>query len=272
MVTYAPFLKWVGGKSRLMPQLDPMFPPGMSRMRHVEVFTGGAAMFFARAPERALLNDINEDLIMTYAMVRDHVEEVIGELYKLAPQHSDEHYYAVREKYNRKRHKEITRAAMFIYLNKTCFNGLFRVNRKGEFNVPMGRYKNPNIVNEDALRRCSEQLKKATLRVGGFEGLLGEINRGDFVYFDPPYEPLSRTASFTSYAQDGFTQADQTRLRDVFAELDRRGAKLMLSNSDVPFIRGLYSRYEVRAVSALRMVNSDATARGPVSEVVVTNY
>jgi DNA adenine methylase len=163
-------------------------------------------------------------------------------------------------------------AAQFIYLNKTCFNGLYRVNRRGEFNVPMGRYTNPNIADGETLMLASAALHKADLRCTPFETLLSEVRPGDFVYMDPPYEPLSRTANFTSYAQDGFTQEKQTDLRNVFRELDRRGAKLMLSNSDVPFIRNLYRGYEIEQVFAPRAVSCDAKSRGPVSEVVVRNY
>jgi DNA adenine methylase len=161
---------------------------------------------------------------------------------------------------------------MFIYLNKTCFNGLHRVNRKGEFNVPVGSYKNPRILNEDALLAASNVLQNADLRCASFDTLLENAKPGDFVYFDPPYEPVSATASFTSYARNGFSQDDQTRLRDVYKALNRRGCKLMLSNSDVPFIRNLYREFNVDTVAAPRAINCDATKRGKVSEVVVRNY
>lgn len=161
---------------------------------------------------------------------------------------------------------------MFIYLNKTCFNGLHRVNRKGEFNVPIGSYKNPNILDERVLRSASAALRDADLRCTGFESLLESAKPGDFVYFDPPYEPVSTTASFTSYARGGFSQKDQTRLRDVYKELDRRGCKLMLSNSDVAFIRDLYCDFRVDTVAAPRAINCNASRRGKVTEVVVRNY
>jgi len=272
-----PFLKWVGGKGKLRHALSALMPAGVELMRHVEPFMGGGAMFFARAPERALLCDINPDLVRTYETVRDHAGELVRELSKLAKQHDKDSYYAVRDRFNQRpprlSHKlEVERAAMFIYLNKTCFNGLYRVNRKGEFNVPMGAYKNPGILDADNLFAASARLARADIRCASFETLLSEARPGDFVYMDPPYEPVSRTANFTSYAQDGFSQADQTRLRDVFRELDRRGAKLMLSNSDVPFIRELYRGFRIDTVMAPRAVSCDASTRGPVQEVVVRNY
>jgi DNA adenine methylase len=160
---------------------------------------------------------------------------------------------------------------MFLYLNKTCFNGLHRVNREGRFNVPAGRYVNPRIVNAEALRAAGRLLRYAELHCESFEVLLSLARPGDFVYLDPPYQPVSSTANFTAYARDGFSLDDQTRLRDVFAELDRRGCKLMLSNSDVPVIHELYKRYRIDKVAALRAVNCDGRNRGRVSEVV-RNY
>jgi len=263
----------VGGKGKLMTQLSPMLPPGAPLMRHVEPFIGGGAMFFARRPERALLCDINPDLIGAYTSVRDNVDAVIRSLQSLARDHNSENYYRVRDRYNEQdRTTSPSRAAMFIYLNKTCFNGLHRVNRKGEFNVPAGRYDDPRILNPEGLRACSAQLSKADLRCQGFESLLESARPGDFVYFDPPYEPVSTTANFTSYAQTGFGRDDQVRLRDVYRELDRRGCRLMLSNSDVPFIRDIYASYNIDVVAAARAVNCNAKNRGKVTEVVVRNY
>ena len=270
----SPFIKWVGGKGRLLTQLLPLLPRGVERMRHVEPFAGGAAMFFSRRPERAMLCDVNEALVETYRMVRDEVDAVIGALEPLAAAHGKEAYYRVRERYNATRHGEHGpgRAAMFIYLNKTCFNGLHRVNKKGEFNVPAGRYKNPRIIDAEGLYAASAELRNAELRNVPFEALLEHARPGDFVYLDPPYEPVSRTASFTSYARDGFSQDDQTRLRDVFDALTRRGCKCMLSNSDVPFIRDLYRKHRIDTIAAPRAINCDASKRGSVTEVVVRNY
>jgi DNA adenine methylase len=242
-------------------------------MRHVEPFVGGGALFFSRRPRRALLTDINPALVGTYAAIRDDLNGVISALRGLAERHSKECYYQVRERYNQgRRVSTATRAAMFIYLNKTCFNGLHRVNRRGEFNVPVGSYKNPRILNEEGLRAASQVLQRAQLECATFEALLEHAKPGDFIYFDPPYEPLSQTASFTSYATEGFSREDQARLRDVYRVLDRRGCKLMLSNSDVPFIRELYSDFKVETVAAPRAINCDAKKRGKVREVVVRNY
>jgi DNA adenine methylase len=269
----APFVKWAGGKGRLLSQLRPLLPSGVEHMRHVEPFVGGGALFFARRPKRALLTDINPELVASYDAIRDEVEGVIQALRALAGRHSKERYYRVREQYNRgQRAPSSTRAAMFIYLNKTCFNGLHRVNRKGQFNVPLGSYKNPRILNEDALRAASQALQGAQLRCAPFEALLESAKPGDFIYFDPPYEPVSPTASFTAYARDGFSTGDQSRLRNVYGELDRRGCKLMLSNSDSPIIRNLYAGFHISTVAAPRAINCDATKRGKVAEIVVRNY
>jgi DNA adenine methylase len=266
-------VKWVGGKGRLLGQLLPMLPAGAETMRHVEPFMGGAAMFFARRPTRALLCDVNPALVATYSAVRDDVDKVIAALGRLAAGHSAERYYDIRQQYNTRRDAPAAeRAAMFIYLNKTCFNGLHRVNRRGDFNVPAGRYKSPRILDEYALRAAARDFGRADLRCQPFEQILSHAKPGDFIYFDPPYEPVSATASFTAYASNGFGREDQVKLRDVFNELDRRGCRLMLSNSDVPFIRQLYRAYKLDIVAAPRAVNCDPTARGLVSEVVVRNY
>jgi DNA adenine methylase len=266
-------VKWVGGKSRILSQLTPLLPKGVELMRHVEPFVGGGALFFARRPERALLSDVNRQLCATYEAVRDDIEGVIAQLRELSASHSAERYYQVRHRYNHAaRISSAERAALFVYLNKTCFNGLHRVNRRGEFNVPAGRYQNPRILDEAALRAASQLLRQAELRCESFESLLSYAKPGDFIYFDPPYEPVSETANFTAYAANGFDRSDQERLRDVFAALDRRRCKLMLSNSDVPFIRDLYRKFRIDVVAAPRAINCDAKRRGLVSEVVVRNY
>ena len=270
-----PIVKWVGGKGRLLAQLGPLLPPAAEERRHVEPFMGGAAMFFARRPQRALLSDVNPELIGVYQAVRDDVEGVITALSRLAAAgHAAEAYYGVRTRYNTERRaSQTSRAAMFLYLNKTCFNGLHRVNRRGEFNVPQGSYKNPRICDEAGLRIASAQLRNAEIRHASFEELVSFVKPGDFVYLDPPYEPVSETANFTAYTEGaGFSRADQTRLRDVVVELDRRGSKIMLSNSDVPFIRELYKEFHIDVVAAARSINCDARGRGMVSEVVVRNY
>lgn len=230
-------------------------------------------MFFRLQPKRALLCDINPSLIMAYKTVRDDVDSIIVHLERLARQHCTENYYRIRKRYNGSvRLSDSERTAMFIYLNKTCFNGLHRVNQKGEFNVPAGRYRNPRILNIETLKAASQLLSRADIRATGFEKLLWTAKPGDFIYFDPPYEPVSSTSNFTAYAQNGFFQEDQVRLRDVFTELDRRRCKLMLSNSDAPFIRNLYKKFRIDRVAALRAINCDGRNRGRVSELIVRNY
>ena len=271
--TPSPFLKWAGGKGRVLPQLQPLLPQGIGRMRHVEPFVGGGALFFSRLPARALLCDINPALIDTYRAVQGDVESVIEHLQHFAAQHSTEFYYLLRRRYNEERDAyPVERAAMFIYLNKTCFNGLHRVNRRGEFNVPAGRYAQPKIVDPAGLRAASAALALAELRCGGFEHLLAWARPGDFIYLDPPYAPRSATSCFTTYAEEGFGNKDQEELSEIYRVLDRRGCKLMLSNSDVPLIRALYANWRIDTIEAARAVNCNAQGRGKVSELVIRNY
>lgn len=269
----APFIKWVGGKGRLLAQFEPLLPSAVEKRRHVEPFIGGGALFFHRQPRAALLSDVNAHLITTYRAIRDDVDAVIRRLARLKKAHTAETYYANRERYNNARSMaDAERAALFIYLNKTCFNGLHRVNQKGHFNVPIGRYTNPRILDEEGLRRASAALQGAELVQQSFEQILRQARPSDFVYFDPPYAPLSETANFTSYAEGGFGLAEQERLRDVFAELDRKRCKVMLSNSDTPLIHELYKGYRIDRVAAPRAINCNAKKRGPITEVVVRNY
>lgn len=271
-----PIIKWVGGKGRLLSQLAMRLPAGADTMRHIEPFAGGAAFFFARRPRAALVCDVNPDLIRMYEAVRENVEDVIKALEPLQANHNEETYYQVREAYNLMRRKErfdtAEHAAFFIYLNKTCFNGLYRVNKKGGFNVPMGRYTNPTILDASNLRKASETLATTELKHQSFTDLVDHTRSGDFVYFDPPYEPISTTACFTEYAKSGFTQLDQARLRDVFVALHKKGCSVMLSNSDTPLIRHLYKGFRIEEVSAPRMVSCQPGSRKPVIELVIRNY
>ncbi len=268
-----PFLKWAGGKSRLVAQLRALLPPAYHRRRHIETFVGGGALFFAWRPERALLMDLNGDLIHTYRVLRDHPAELRIALASLQAAHDEEHYYGIRESYNARSERcGIARAACFIYLNKTCFNGLHRVNQSGEFNVPFGRYDHPKIFDEATLERASKALADAELVHASFERVLRLAQPGDFVYFDPPYEPISTTSNFTAYAAEGFGRVEQLRLQEVFSALDARGCKVMLSNNDTPFVRELYARWQVDIVVAPRAISCDASKRSAVTEVVARNY
>lgn len=266
-----PFIKWVGGKAKLLPQLEPLLPANISDLRHVESFVGGGAMFFARRPKRALLCDVNVDLVHAYIAVRDAVEVVISILSTMNELHSSAFYYSIRDRYNSSAAEAPSpiRAAWFIYLNKTCFNGLHRVNKAGKFNTPCGKYENPLICDESTLRAASEALQGVEIVHGDFEPTLANVGTGDFVYLDPPYEPASATANFAAYAKSGFNRDDQRRLRATVDGLIARGAKIMLSNSDTPFTRELYSGLRIDSVMAARSVNSSGAGRGKVGEIVV---
>lgn len=268
-----PFLKWAGGKRQLLSEIRKRIPSQYHT--YFEPFVGAGAVLFDLQPNQAVINDINFELVNTYRVIQSNVEELIAELrnYK----NEKEFYYKIRNLDRFQEFHELTmlqRAARMIFLNKTCFNGLFRVNRRGEFNVPFGKYKNPNIVNADVLRAVHQYLtaNEITILNVDFEEAVEHAKAGDFVYFDPPYDPLSETANFTSYSLDGFTREDQIRLRDVFVELDRRGCYVLLSNSATDFIKEIYSDYCVEIVGATRNINSDASKRGKIAEVLVRNY
>jgi DNA adenine methylase len=265
-----PIVKWVGGKSRLLPELLARAPSSF-RCYH-EPFVGGAALFFELAPRAAILSDVNAELVSCYRAVQSDVDAVVTALARHRAEHSEAYYYAVRDGWNAGADASAAaRAATFIYLNKTCYNGLWRVNSRGLFNVPAGRYVNPGILDAERLRAASAVLAKARLRVAPFDAVVDAARRGDFVYFDPPYDPVSATADFTSYTQGGFGVEDQERLAEVFARVVERGCAVMLSNSDTPFVRRLYARWHIDRVMCARAVNSRADRRGAVAEVIVTN-
>jgi DNA adenine methylase len=270
-----PFLKWAGGKTQLLSQFQALYPHPRSIRRYIEPFVGSGAVFFKlrrlAGLREVLLADNNEELINVYVAVRDHVEGVIAALRRHKALHSKEHYYEVRAK-SLRRMSSTARAARLIYLNKTCFNGLYRVNSKGGFNVPMGRYQDPPILNAENLRAAGQALEKTGLKAAHFRKTLDVARKGDFIYFDPPYHPLSKTSFFTSYTEGAFTASDQKDLAEVYSILARRGCRVMLSNSDCPFIRGLYEGFDIRSVSARRNINSKAEKRGRIGEVVVLNY
>lgn len=267
----SPIVKWAGGKSRLLDELCARAPASFNR--YFEPFAGGAAMYFRVAPQTAVLADVNRDLIATYTEVANRVEEVLEHLAMHRGLHSKPHYYAVREAWNDPGDNPdpTARAAAFIYLNKTCYNGLWRVNRRGLFNVPMGRYREPRIFDPHAMRAASRALRRAELLAAPWHEAVACAEAGDFIYFDPPYQPLSATANFTSYTSDAFGAADQEQLAASARKLAQRGCHVMISNSDTPLIRDLYSDFNIATVKCARAINSKASRRGQVSEVVITH-
>lgn len=276
-----PFLKWAGGKAQLLPELLKRTPADIET--YFEPFLGGGALLFAlmadpaRAPRRAVLNDLNADLIATYTSVRDtprplvkRLEALAEEYFEADPAAREAMFYRVRASHPR---PALEVAARVIFLNKTCFNGLYRVNRKGEFNVPFGRYAAPRIHDPETLLAAAAALHGAELRNGDFEAVCADARAGDFVYVDPPFHPLSPTSSFTSYTDGSFGLPEQIRLKRCIDVLTARGVAVMLSNSPHPDIRGGYllSGYHVEEVPARRAINSRGDRRGPIGELIVTN-
>lgn len=262
-----PVVKWAGGKTRLLTQLEPLLPTRMGR--YFEPFFGGGAMFFHLQPLGAVVSDLNEELVNLYRCIRDDVEALVVDL-KRHPYDKD-YYYAMRAK-DPTTLSSISRASRMLYLNRTCFNGLYRVNRRGAFNVPFGKYTNPTICHEDRLRAVSEVLETTDIRHGSYAQALDEARAGDFVYFDPPYQPLTPTANFTSYTKSDFGEAEQAELAATFAKLDGRGVRCMLSNSYTPLICELYADFRIDTVLAPRAIARTVEGRAPVLEVVVRNY
>lgn len=265
-----PFLKWAGGKSRLIQQYIPYFPK--SYKNYYEPFLGGGAVFFYLQPTTAILTDINAELINTYCCVRDNVEELISILKEHKNRHNKDYYYSVR---NNSGGTNIEKAARIIYLNKTCFNGLYRVNSQGKFNVPLGRYENPNICHENLLRVASIALSHAEIQQADFTEVLNHATSSDdFVFFDPPYHPINNTSYFTAYSPNSFSKKDQELLRDTCAELASRGVKVMVCNSDSEFIRKIYTdiNFESYRIKAARSINSNIKNRGMISELLITSF
>ncbi len=264
-----PIIKWAGGKRHLMPVLSRFFPPQDASNRYFEPFIGGAAVFLRLQHPHATLSDTNAELIDMYTVVRDHVEELIAAL-RLHVNDRD-HFYAVRAQ-NLATLTPVERAARMIYLNKTCYNGLYRVNRSGQFNVPFGRYSKPAICDAANLRAVSAALQHTDLALGDYETILQAARPGDFIYFDPPYHPMSKTANFTSYTTIPFDEEQQTRLAQTFVRLHEAGCYVMQSNSDTPLIRDLYARFHIETMQASRTINSNIRARGSVTELLIVNY
>lgn len=270
----APVVKWVGGKRQLLDEISQLLPKRITT--YCEPFLGGGAVLFSIQPSRAIVNDLNADLMTVYEVIRDEVDELIESLKK--HENTPEYFYAIRDidrdKTSYQTLSQVQRASRLIYLNKTCFNGLFRVNSSGEFNSPFGYYKNPNIINEPVLRAVSKYFNANDVAFyhEDFAETLGRVGKGTFAYLDPPYDPISDTASFTGYNKGGFDKNEQIRLKHCCDELTRRGIKFLLSNSSTEFIKDLYQEYDIIIVKAKRAINSDAKKRGAIEEVLIRNY
>lgn len=274
-----PFVKWIGGKRQLLKQfrLLDLYPPDgfdSEKAKYFEPFVGGGAVFFDLLPRKAYLSDLNAELVITYNVIKCDVEKLIVSLKK--QKYEKEYFLKVRSK-DPKKLTDLQIATRFIFLNRTCFNGMYRVNSKGGFNVPFGKYENPQICDEDNLRKVSLALKNVEIKHRDYKAVLRLAKKGDFIYFDPPYHPVSKTAAFTAYTSNGFGEKEQRELRNIFLELHKKGCFVMLSNSDVPFINEIYSelkKYGIRVnkVSAGRAINSKASGRGKIHEILITNY
>ena len=270
----SPVLKWVGGKRQLLDAFAPLLPKRISS--YCEPFIGGGALLFKLQPSVAYINDINKELIRVYEVIRDDVESLISALQE--HRNEAEYFYSVRDWDRNKQFytglSDVQKAARIIYLNKTCYNGLFRVNSSGEFNTPFGSYRNPNIVNAPTLRAVSKYFNTASVHLSSedYADVLKALPRNTFVYLDPPYDPVSSTSSFTGYVKGGFNRDEQIRLRKCCDDLNSRGIKFMLSNSSTDFIKEQYSSYNITIVKAKRSVNSNSDKRGEIDEIVVRNY
>lgn len=276
IVLARPFIKWVGGKRGVLSQILPYVPKNFNN--YFEPFVGGGALFFELynlgllKKKKVYLFDKNEELVNTYKTVKNSPEKLIKKLREFEKKHSKEFYYEIREmdrKEDFKNFDPVLRSARFIYLNKTCFNGLYRVNKKGYFNVPIGRYKNPKICDEEAILSASGALKNATVKAADFSEVLNYAEKSDFVYFDPPYYPLNRTSNFTSYTDGEFLEEEQIRLYEVFKKLSQKGVYVLESNSDTEYIKNLYKEFEINFVNVNRFVNSKANGRGKIKEVII---
>lgn len=296
-----PFMKWAGGKTQLLPQLNAMLPAKLKAnaiKTYIEPFVGGGAMFFNLQNmydfENVILLDINPELVITYNVIKNNVEELIvglkqiSEKYKkLSKEEQAEFYYKIRDEYNsfdksvdanKYDSSFIRRACLTIFLNRTCFNGLFRVNSKKLFNVPMGKYANPTICDEENLINVSKALQNATILQADFSVIEKYVNKDTFIYFDPPYRPISKTSAFNSYSDGEFNDNEQKRLKEIFDVCSSKGSLEMLSNSDPtnyvadPFFDDLYSDYNIHRINATRIINSNASKRGEIRELLITNY
>ena len=269
----APVVKWVGGKRQLLDEIIPLLPEKITS--YCEPFLGGGALLFSVQPHRATVNDLNADLMLVYKVIRDHVDDLISSLRK--HENTREYFYQIRDLDRDKSVyaglSDTEKASRLIYLNKTCYNGLFRVNQAGEFNSPFGYYRNPNIVNEPVLRAVSKYFNDSEILFlsEDFSATLERLKKGTFVYLDPPYDPVSDTSSFTGYNKGGFDRKEQIRLKNCCDRLTERGIQFMLSNSATDFIKELYKDYTISVVKAKRAINADAGKRGEIEEVLIRN-
>jgi len=268
-----PFIKWAGGKSQLLEQFRELFPPDDSYDNYFEPFIGGGAVYFFLQPKNATISDLNKNLVNTYKNIKTKADDLILILEGFQKKHSKEFYLKLREEFNSTKIGSLRKVAILIYLNKTCFNGLYRVNKKGEFNVPFGQHKKFSFKKEQLLK-ASQLLKNAKIKNESFEKVLDNAKKGDFIYFDPPYYPINGTSKFTAYTKEAFLEEEQKKLAEVFKKLDKRGCKVMLSNSDTKFIKDLYKNYKKYTVTvgARRFINCNADKRGEITELVVRNY
>ena len=295
IVAAKPFLKWAGGKGQLLSEIEKYYPFEDNKIRkYAEPFVGGGAVLFdilnRYCIEQVYISDINNELINAYCVIRDHVNELI----ELTAQYQDEYnnleiearkkYYTIkRREFNvlkqEKKVGNLEKAALMLFLNKTCFNGLYRVNKKGEFNVPMGKYKNPTICDRKNLKAVAEKLQKVSIVWGDYKKSADFIDNHTFAYFDPPYRPLTATATFTSYTENNFGDSEQIALARFVDEMDKRGAKIVVSNSDPKnvdvedeFFDNIYSAHKIERVEATRMINSNSDSRGKIKELLISNF
>lgn len=271
----APFLKWVGGKRQLMPTIVEHLPENIKDYKYIEPFIGGGAVLFNLQPKNAIINDFNEELINVYQVIKNNLDELIIDLKK--HKNEAEYFYSIRSLDRSGEFKKLNavqRASRVIFLNKTCFNGLYRVNNAGEFNSPFGRYKNPNIVNEPTLKAVNKFLNNNNIDIksGDYSEILKQADKKCFVYLDPPYHPISESSNFTGYVQGGWNMYDQIDLKTACDELNKKGVKFLLSNSSADFIKDLYKDYKITIVKANRAINSNGADRGEVDEVLIRNY
>lgn len=266
-----PFLKWAGGKGQLLGQLDRFLPKHFRT--YYEPFLGGGAVFFHLKPKRAVLADANPDLIGAFLAVRDDLHGLMSALDRYdVGRLSETYFYEIRDKVDPSQLSPVERAGRTIFLNKTCFNGLYRVNAKGKFNVPWGGYKNPTLYDRRNLTRASRLLHGKKILLTDYRKALSTANLGDFVYLDPPYHPLSETSRFTSYTREDFGDKDQRELAETCRRLDRRGVLFALSNSPTPLVLSLYEGFRTERLKAKRAISSKGTGRGPIDELLVMNY